>query len=116
MPGTEKKKEDATAAAAAAKKKKEEEAEKKKKPTLTVQQELKANLDLLVKANATRSQGPIRRVLRRTNRVRKQLPNADLLRFVEVYVSPEMPAKGLLLEGVNAVSYTHLTLPTIYSV
>ena len=93
----------ATAAAAAAAKKKEEE--EKPKP-LTLVQELKANLDLLVKATENRTHGPILRVLRRTNHVRRHLPNADLQRFVERYVSSDMPAKTTLLAAISQLEAT----------
>ena len=85
--------------------------EPEKPKPLTLPQELKANLDALVKATENRTHGPILRVLRRTNHVRRNLPNADLHRVVEKYVSDDMPFKAALLAGINELTPTEKDAP-----
>ena len=70
---------------------------------LTPSQRLKANLDGIVKATETHSLGPILRVLRRTNNIRKTLPSSELLRFVEKYVSQDSAVKRLLVESAQTL-------------
>ena len=115
MPGEEKKKDAATVAADAAKAKAAKEAEEKaKKPKpLTLPEELRSNLDLIVNATETRTQGPILRVLRRTNNVRRRLPNAELARFVEKFVAVDSPVHTDLLAAVNELSTTDKDAPSI---
>jgi hypothetical protein len=73
---------------------------------LTPLEELRANLELIIKATEQRSQGPILRVLRRTNNVRRTLSNLDLARAVETYMSAANPCKAGLLAGILELTET----------
>jgi 26S proteasome regulatory subunit N3 len=75
----------------------------KNSPTLL--QEVRTNLEQIIKGIESRSQGPILRVLRRTNKVRRHLGYDGWKRVVETYISDSNPCKKCLITGFEELDF-----------